>query len=106
MRWDGGHETEGYFVIAANSRYYGGRFGPTPLAHMQDGLLDFCVLKEKSFTEMIRFWISALRKEQLDEPLAEYFRADLGRDELPLGRAGAGADRRRDSRRAAGEDLG
>ena len=40
-------ETEGYFVIAANSRYYGGRFGPTPLAHMQDGLLDFCVLKEK-----------------------------------------------------------
>jgi diacylglycerol kinase (ATP) len=70
-----GHETEGYFVIAANSRYYGGRFGPTPLAHMQDGLLDFCVLKEKSFTEMLRFWISALMKEQLDEPRAEYFRA-------------------------------
>jgi len=70
-----GHETEGYFVIAANSRYYGGRFGPTPLAHMQDGLLDFCVLKEKSFTEMLRFWVSALLKEQLDEPLAEYFRA-------------------------------
>jgi len=75
IRSSDGHETSGYFVIAANSRYYGGRFGPTPLAHMQDGLLDFCVLKEKSITEMLRFWLSAIRKEQLDEPRAEYFRA-------------------------------
>ncbi|MHB8791954.1 MAG: diacylglycerol/lipid kinase family protein [Thermoleophilia bacterium] len=82
----GGHETEGYFVVAANSRYYGGRFGPTPLAHMQDGLLDFCVLKEKSFTEMIRFWVSALLKEQLDEPLAEYFRSDMAEINCPSGK--------------------
>lgn len=78
-------ETEGYFVVAANSRYYGGRFGPTPLAHMQDGLLDFCVLKEKSWREMLRFWISSLRKEQLDEPLAEYFRTDRAEISCPSG---------------------
>lgn len=81
----GGHETEGYFVIAANSRYYGGRFGPTPLAHMQDGQLDFCVLKEKSFSEMVRFWVSALMKEQLEEPLAEYFRSDEAEISCPSG---------------------
>ena len=79
------HETEGYFVIAANSRYYGGRFGPTPLANMQDGLLDFCVLKEKSFTEMLRFWISSIRKEELDEPHAEYFRAEEAEISCPSG---------------------
>ncbi len=84
VKWEGG-ETEGYFVIAANSRYYGGRFGPTPLAHMQDGLLDFCVLKEKSFTEMLRFWISTVRKEQLDEPLAEYFRTAAAEVTCPSG---------------------
>ena len=81
-----GHETEGYFVIAANSRYYGGRFGPTPLADMQDGLLDFCILREKSFTEMLRFWISSIRKEQIDEPLAEYFRADEAKVTCPSGK--------------------
>lgn len=80
-----GRETKGYFVIAANSRYYGGRFGPTPLAHMQDGLLDFCILKEKSFTEMLKFWISAVRKEQLKEPLAEYFRAASAEIVCPTG---------------------
>lgn len=79
-------ETGGYFVIAANARYYGGRFGPTPLANMQDGLLDFCVLKEKSFTEMLRFWISSVRKEQLDEPLAEYFRSSEATITCPSGK--------------------
>lgn len=65
--------TEGYFVIAANSRYYGGRFGPTPAASMTDGLLDICVLKEKGFIKMIDFWYKALKT---DSPSAavEYFR--------------------------------
>lgn len=72
----GDHVTEGYFVIAANSKYYGGRFGPTPDASMTDGLLDIVVLKDKGLAEMVNFWISALRKAQLDEPVAEYFRAE------------------------------
>ncbi|MHB1003275.1 MAG: diacylglycerol/lipid kinase family protein [Thermoleophilia bacterium] len=66
---------EGYFVVAANSRYYGGRFGPTPAASMTDGLLDVCVLKEKSLTRMVEFWYKALKTERLDSSLADYFRA-------------------------------
>ena len=81
----GEHMTEGYFVVAANSRYYGGRFGPTPLAHMQDGLLDFCVLKEKNIPDMLRFWVSSLRREQLEEPTAEYFRAGSAHISCPAG---------------------
>lgn len=69
------HSAEGYFVVASNSRYYGGRFGPNPRACITDGLLDICVLKGKSFPEMLNFWTAALKKKHLDEPLAEYFRS-------------------------------
>ncbi|GBE57621.1 diacylglycerol kinase [bacterium BMS3Abin01] len=70
-----GRKTHGFFVIASNSRYYGGRFGPTPLASMADGLLDICVLKGRSLPEMIKFWIGALGKGTVDTAVAESFRA-------------------------------
>lgn len=71
----GDHRTQGYFVIASNARYYGGRFGPNPMASMSDGLLDICILKGRSFTEMIRFWTGALRKGTIDSAIAESFRS-------------------------------
>lgn len=67
-------EVEGYFVVAANSRYYGGRFGLTPEASMSDGLLDICVLKKNSFAEMVNFWLQALKSGTLDREQAEYLR--------------------------------
>ena len=81
----GGGESQGYFVVASNSRYYGGRFGPTPDASMFDGLLDVCVLKHKGFQEMINFWLAALRRSTLDEGLADYFRADSLEVSCPSG---------------------
>lgn len=72
---DGERESEGYFVVVANSRFYGGRFGPTPEASITDGLLDICVLKEKSFPGMLNFWVHALAKATLDKSGAEYFRS-------------------------------
>lgn len=68
------HESEGYLVIAANSRYYGGRFGPTPEASMTDGLLDICVLREKGFQKMVGFWYGALKAGRLEGDWVEYFR--------------------------------
>src|SRR5450756_2661765 len=44
---------EGYFAVFGNSSNYGGGFGITPLADMRDGLLDVCVLKDKSFLSTI-----------------------------------------------------
>lgn len=67
-------EVEGYFVVAANSRYYGGRFGVTPEASMSDGLLDIFVLKKNSFAEMVNFWLQALASGTLDREQAEYLR--------------------------------
>ncbi len=42
-------EVEGYFAVFGNAANYGGAFGITPLADMRDGLLDVCVLTDKSF---------------------------------------------------------
>jgi YegS/Rv2252/BmrU family lipid kinase len=69
-------QVEGYFIVAANSRYYGGHFGPTPTASMTDGRLDICVLKEKSFLKMIDFWYRALKTDTADSSNVEYFRAE------------------------------
>ncbi len=71
-----GRRREGYFVVVANSRYYGGKFGPTPEASMTDGLLDVCVLKGKSIQEMLNFWVAALRRNHVDPSLADYFCAE------------------------------
>jgi len=69
-----GRETRGFFVIASNSRYYGGRFGPTPMASMADGLLDVCILKGRSLPQMIRFWVGALGKGTIASAVADNFR--------------------------------
>ncbi len=69
-----GHQSSGYFVIVANSRYYGGRFGPVPEASITDGLLDVCVLKGKKLQKMLNFWAAALRQNHVDASLADYFR--------------------------------
>ncbi len=83
----GGYHTEGYFVIASNARYYGGRFGPNPRASMADGLLDICVLKGRNLSRMLRFWVGALGKGTIDSAVAESFRSS----EVEIG-CPAGAD--------------
>lgn len=75
----------GYFAVASNARYYGGRFGPSPLASMTDGLLDICVLKDNSLSQMLRFWAGAVRKGSVDRTVAESFRASEVLIECPAG---------------------
>lgn len=65
---------EGYFVVVSNSKYYGGRLGPNPEASITDGLLDVCVVKERSFASMVNFWLRALVNARLDDGRAEYYR--------------------------------
>ncbi len=67
---------EGYFVVFGNSANYGGGLGVTPLADMRDGLLDVCVLKDKSLFTTISYWTAALANARLRHPKAEYFRTE------------------------------
>ena len=67
---------EGYFAVFGNASNYGGGFGITPLADMRDGLLDVCVLKDKSFLSTVSYWTAALINAHLKHPKVEYFRTE------------------------------
>ena len=67
---------EGYFAVFGNSSNYGGAFGITPLADMRDGLLDVCVLKDKSFVSTVWYWAAALINAHIRHPKVEYFRTE------------------------------
>ena len=68
---------EGYFAVFGNASSYGGGFGITPLADMRDGLLDVCVLKDKSFLSTISYWTAALINAHLKHAQVEYFRTEV-----------------------------
>ena len=67
---------EGYFAVFGNSSNYGGAFGITPLADMRDGLLDVCVLKDKSFLSTVWYWTAALINAHVSHPKVAYFRTE------------------------------
>jgi diacylglycerol kinase (ATP) len=67
---------EGYFAVFGNASNYGGGFGITPLADMRDGLLDVCVLKDKSLLGTLWYWTAALVNAHIKHPKVEYFRTE------------------------------
>jgi diacylglycerol kinase (ATP) len=76
-----GREVEGYFAVFGNASNYGGAFGITPLADMRDGLLDVCVLTDKSFLSLAWYWTAALLNAHIDHPKVQYFRTRAARIE-------------------------
>lgn len=67
---------EGYFAVVGNSSNYAGGFSITPLADMRDGLLDVCILKDKSFLSTATYWTAALLNAHVRHPKVEYFRTE------------------------------
>lgn len=74
-------ELEGYFAVFGNAANYAGSFGITPLADMRDGLLDVCVLTDKSFLSTAWYWTAALLNAHIDHPKVRYFRTRAARVE-------------------------
>ncbi len=70
---------EGYFAVFGNAANYGGTFGITPLADMRDGLLDVCVLKDKSILGTAWYWLAALVNSHISHPKVAYFRTKAAR---------------------------
>jgi YegS/Rv2252/BmrU family lipid kinase len=79
---------DGYFVVLGNASNYGGSFGVTPLADMRDGLLDVCVLTDKSFFEFAGYWLAALLSAPMQHSKVRYFRTRAARLSLAPGEAG------------------
>lgn len=89
IRVESGAETaEGYFVVVGNSSNYGGSFGITPIADMRDGLLDVCVLTDKSFLQFAHYWVAAFLSSHMRHPKVEYFRSERVRLSLAEGESG------------------
>jgi diacylglycerol kinase (ATP) len=70
---------EGYFAVFGNAANYGGAFGITPFADMRDGLLDVCVLEDKSFLGTAWYWLAALINSHINHPKVAYFRTEAAR---------------------------
>jgi len=73
---DGEHVVDGYFAVFGNASNYAGSFGITPYADMRDGLLDVCVLQDKSFLSTAWYWLAALLNSHLTHPKVQYFRTE------------------------------
>jgi diacylglycerol kinase (ATP) len=52
-----GQEYRGTFMVAGNSRYYGGRFGVTSMADPTDGILDLVIYTGTSRPGLAGFWL-------------------------------------------------
>lgn len=48
-------ELRSLLAAVANGRYYGGGMKAAPRAEIDDGMLDLCVIEEKSRPEILRF---------------------------------------------------
>jgi len=79
---------DGYFVVLGNAANYGGSFGVTPLADMRDGLLDVCVLTDKSFFEFAGYWLAALLSAPMQHSKVRYFRTRGARLTIAPGEKG------------------
>jgi diacylglycerol kinase (ATP) len=78
---------EGYFAVFGNSPNYAGSFGITSLADMRDGLLDVCVLTEKSFLSTAWYWLAAMVNSHISHPAVKYFRTEAARVSVAEGDA-------------------
>jgi len=64
---------KGYFVIVGNASFYGGKYSITPLAKMDDGLLDICIFKRKGVLKSISYIMDILKGTHIDSEDVEYF---------------------------------
>lgn len=71
------------FLVAGNSRYYGGRFGLTTDADPTDGLLDVLMFKGTSVASLGVFWLGVPTGLHLRNRDVTYVRAE-GAEVLPL----------------------
>lgn len=64
-----------FLITVGNGQYVGGGFRITPLARLDDGLLDVCVLRGLTLPETLRYLPRVIRGQHLDLPQVTYFNA-------------------------------
>jgi diacylglycerol kinase (ATP) len=62
------------FAVVSNSRYYGGRFGVTPMADPTDGVLDAVLFTARGRASLALFWLGVPSGLHLKHPNMVYLR--------------------------------
>jgi diacylglycerol kinase (ATP) len=63
-------------IAIMNGRWYGGGFQPTPMASIQDGLLDVCLVADVSFLRMIQLLPKYFKGTHVNEPEVKFYRSN------------------------------
>lgn len=73
---DGIHRFRAILIVVNNGRWYGGGFQPTPMADIQDGQFDICVVDECNWLTVLRMLPKYMNGTHIHEPIAHFFKAD------------------------------
>lgn len=63
-------------VAVMNGRFYGGGFLPTPMATIQDGLFDVCVIENTSLANILRLLPKYMKGTHIHEPIVRFYNTD------------------------------
>ena len=84
--FNGEDPVKGYFVVVGNASFYGGKYSITPLAKMDDGLLDICIFKQKGVLKSISYILDVLKGTHINSDDVEYYQVPkvrLIKQEIP-----------------------
>lgn len=77
MEFNGQILKEQSLILALmNGRFYGGGFLPTPMADIQDGALDLCVVKNTSLPNILRLLPKYMKGTHINEPIVSFHKTD------------------------------
>ncbi len=64
------------FAIVGNAQLYGGLVRITPIARIDDGLLDVCVFKGEGFPATLRHLVSIFSRHHMRSPQVDYYQGE------------------------------
>lgn len=73
---DGEHHFHAVLIVINNGRWYGGGFQPTPMADIQDGYFDICVVDDVKWYTALRLLPKYMKGTHVTEKYAHFFKAD------------------------------
>ncbi|MHC1734216.1 MAG: diacylglycerol kinase family protein [Erysipelotrichaceae bacterium] len=73
---EGTHKFRAVLIVINNGRWYGGGFQPTPMADIQDGHFDICVIDECNWLTVLRLLPKYMSGKHIHEKQAHFFKAD------------------------------
>ena len=73
-----GHTFEKRFILTVigNAQSYAGAVRMTPIARMDDGLLDVCVFKGKGFSDTLRHLVNIFSQTHMVSPEVDYYQGE------------------------------